>query len=110
VQSTVQPQLIAGESWTQIADSLRQPKTLSAQAIGGTAEVLTAELCDATKGHPRSVCSAPLVKQYHAALPFLNGRGGGCTGPQIKIAGGRLRDRQPPRARTARCHTGASDL
>jgi hypothetical protein len=78
IDSTVQPHLIAGLSWRQVASSLTHPASTSAQAIGGTAEVLTAELCEATGGNPQSVCSSPVVKQYQAALPLLNGRGGGC--------------------------------
>jgi hypothetical protein len=78
VDSTVQPPLIAGLSWNQIARSLTNPSTTSAQAVGGEAEVLTAELCEATGGKPQSVCSSPVVKQYEAALPLLDGKGGGC--------------------------------
>jgi hypothetical protein len=78
IDSTVQPHLIAGLSWRQIASSLTHPASTSAQAIGGTAEVLTAELCEVTGGNPQSVCSSPVVKQYQAALPLLNGKGGGC--------------------------------
>jgi hypothetical protein len=104
VQSTVQPTLIARKSWSEIASSLKHPKTRSAQAIAGTAEVLTAELCALTNGRPRSVCSAAVVKQYHTALPLMDGRGGGCPLPQASAAGRRHRGK-PPRAGAARCHT-----
>jgi hypothetical protein len=102
--STVLPRLVRGMSWTQIAGSLRHPTSISAQAIAGEAEVLTSELCLATNGTPASVCSTAIVKQYEAALPLLNGRGGGCP-TMGAIAGPRRQGDQPPRARAARCHT-----
>jgi hypothetical protein len=105
VDSTVQPGLLRGESWAQIASSLSRPTSIPAQAIAGEAEVLTAELCEATNGDPQSVCSAGVVAQYEAALPFLDGKGGGCPGA---AATARLRRRHAPSppARAARCRTG----
>jgi hypothetical protein len=105
VDSTVQPGLLSGESWAQIANSLSHPTSIPAQAIAGEAEVLTAELCEATSGRPRSVCSADVVAQYEAALPFLNGKGGGCP---ATAATDRLHRRAAPSppARATRCRTG----
>jgi hypothetical protein len=115
VDSTTQPPLIAGMSWTQIADSLSDPSSASAQAIAGTAEVLTAEVCQVTGGNPQSVCSTPVVHQYEAALPLLNGQGGGCPGGTAGPAITRRKGAEPatvrsarsrtPRAQAARCHT-----
>jgi len=105
VDSTVQPGLVAGMSWTQIASSLTRPASVPAQAIAGEAEVLTAELCEATNGNPDSVCSAAVVKQYEAALPLLNGNGGGCPITAMRTAATRERA-QPPPAGLARCRTG----
>jgi Domain of unknown function (DUF929) len=82
INSTVPPGLIAGMSWTEILSALRNPASAPAQAIGGEAEVLTAEVCEATSGNPQSVCSSAVVQQYEAALPLLNGKGGGCPAPQ----------------------------
>lgn len=104
VQSTVEPALIGGMSWTQVAGSLTNPESVAAQAIGGEAEVLTAELCEATNGNPQSVCSAPVVQQYQAALPSLNGKGGGCPAAESRKAD--RRRGQPPLASPARCRTG----
>ena len=39
---------------------------------------MTAEVCETTNGKPAAVCSSPVVAQYEAALPLLNGHGGGC--------------------------------
>ena len=79
--STVDPQLIARKSWTQLAGGLTDPSNVSTQAIAGEAEVLTAELCEATGGNPQSVCSSPVVQQYETALPTLTGKGGSCPAP-----------------------------
>jgi hypothetical protein len=103
VDSTVQPYLVGGLSWTQLTSSLRHPTSIPAQAIAGEAEVLTAELCEATNGKPAKVCSTTVVKQYEAALPLLNGMGGGC--PMAAASDGARRQHgQPPTARAARCH------
>jgi len=79
--STVDPQLIAHKSWTQLAGALTDPDNLATQAIAGEAEVLTAEVCEATGGNPQSVCSSAVVQQYEAALPTLTGKGGSCPAP-----------------------------
>jgi Domain of unknown function (DUF929) len=105
VDSTVQPTLLRGLSWTQIADSLRHPTTIAAQAIGGEAEVLTAELCEATNGNPASACSSAVVGQYQAALPLLDGKGGGCPPTGTMNAVPRLQRAREPFAGAARCNT-----
>ena len=79
--STVDPQLIAHKSWTQLAGALTDPNTHSTQVIAGEAEVLTAQVCEATAGNPQSVCSSAVVQQYEAALPTLTGKGGSCPAP-----------------------------
>lgn len=102
VSSTVDPHLIGGLTWAQVAGSLGNPTSIGAQTIAGEAEVLTAELCLATGGRPTSVCSATVVTQYEAALPLLNGQGGGCP----TVAADRpSAGHRPPRARAARCNT-----
>lgn len=103
VDSTIQPGLIQGMSWSQIGGSLTDPSSIPAQAIGGEAEVLTAEVCEATGGEPSAVCSAPQVTQYETALPSLTGQGGAC--PATSRTGARRQRRQPPLAGTARCIT-----
>jgi hypothetical protein len=103
--STVQPGLLSAMSWRQIANSLTHPASVPAQAISGEAEVLTAELCQATGGNPQSVCATQVVRQYEAALPLLNGRGGGCPTTHAIAAINEGRRRPPPAAQTTRCHT-----
>lgn len=80
-RSTVSPKLIAHKSWTQIAGALTDSSNVSTQAIAGEAEVMTAEVCEATGGIPQSVCSSTVVQRYEAALPTLTGRGGSCPAP-----------------------------
>jgi hypothetical protein len=103
--STVQPGLLGAMSWRQIADSLTHPASIPAQAISGVAEVLTAELCQATSGNPQSVCGTQVVMQYEAALPLLNGKGGGCPTTQVIAASARRQRPAPPTAQATRCHT-----
>jgi hypothetical protein len=80
-RSTVSPKLIAHRSWTQIAGALTDPSNVSTQAIAGEAEVMTAEVCEATGGSPQSICSSTIVQQYEAALSTFTGKGGSCPAP-----------------------------
>ena len=102
VSSTVDPHLIGGLTWAQVGGSLGDPNSIGAQTIAGEAEVLTAELCLATGGRPTPVCSATVVTQYEAALPLLDGQGGGC--PTV-AADSPSAGHHPPRGRAARCNT-----
>ena len=113
--STVAPVLIAHKSWTQLAGALTDPSNVTTQAIAGEAEVMTAEVCEATGGNPQSVCSSVVVQQYEAALPTLTGKGGSCPappgpggpgGPPARDAGASSHhraDRPDPVAIAARC-------
>jgi Domain of unknown function (DUF929) len=104
VHSTVFPRLIKRLSWTQLTGSLRRPRSVAAQAIAGEAEVLTAEMCEATGGQPAAVCSTAVVHHYEDALPRLNGRGGGCPTTATSTASFRRQPGPPPQAAVARCH------
>ena len=66
---------------------------------------MTAEVCEATNGKPAGVCSSPVVAQYEAALPLLNGHGGGCpiVGPASVLSD--FEFGSPPVAQATRCHT-----
>lgn len=63
------PQVIQGMSWQQIAAALTNPNTEVAQSIDGAAVILTAEICEVTGAQPSSVCDAPAVEEWQAALP-----------------------------------------
>jgi thiol-disulfide isomerase/thioredoxin len=59
--ATYSPKVLAGMSRAEIAAALDDPKDPVAKAVGGTANVLTAVLCEATGGQPSEVCTAPGV-------------------------------------------------
>ncbi len=66
--STYSPKVLQGRSRQQIAASLDDPQDPVAAAIGGSANVLTAVLCEATGGKPADVCSSAGVTQAAAAV------------------------------------------
>lgn len=68
VGSPAPPSVANGLSWRQMALSLHGPETPSSEAIAGTAEALTAEICRATGGNPTAVCGTAVVKDFAAAL------------------------------------------
>ena len=56
------PGILAGLSWSTIADKLSNPSDPVTQSIVATANDLTAPMCASTKGLPASVCSSPGVR------------------------------------------------
>jgi thiol-disulfide isomerase/thioredoxin len=62
------PELLAGKTHDQVADALDDPEDPIAQAVGGSANVLTAALCELTDGEPAEVCTAPGVTTAAKAL------------------------------------------
>jgi Domain of unknown function (DUF929) len=69
VGSPASPGVAAGLTWTKLAGALSRPKTAQAQAIDGTAELLTAEICDVTGNVPDAVCGTAAVQGYERRLP-----------------------------------------
>jgi Domain of unknown function (DUF929) len=69
VGSPAGAKLASGMSWTQLAGSMARPNTPAGQAIDGTAELLTAEICEVTGGAPATVCGAAAVWEYESRLP-----------------------------------------
>lgn len=69
VGSPASPGLAGGLFWRKVAGSLSRPNTSTGQAIDGTAELLTAEICEATGGNPATVCGAAAVSDYEKRLP-----------------------------------------
>jgi hypothetical protein len=69
VGSPASPAVADRMSWSQLAGSEARPKTATGQAIDGTAELLTAEICEATGGAPAEVCGTAAVKHYESRLP-----------------------------------------
>lgn len=62
------PTVLQGKTHEQIASALADPNSAIAKAIDGTANVVTAAVCELTKGQPGDVCTAPGVKAAAAAL------------------------------------------
>ncbi len=62
------PQLLAGHTRTQIAAALSDPNSPIAKAVDGTANVITAALCQLTSQQPRAVCTSTGVTAAAAKL------------------------------------------
>lgn len=62
------PQTLAGQDWTQIADALANPSSADAQAVDGSANALTAALCTLTGNQPAAVCSSIAVTAAKGTL------------------------------------------
>lgn len=63
------PDVLAGKSASQVAEALKDPATSQAKAVLGTANRLTAALCQLTGGQPGKVCQAPQVMTLAKQLP-----------------------------------------
>src|SRR4051812_1528155 len=59
VGASFKPQLLAGLSAVQIATALADPTSPVAKAVGGSANVFTAAICELTGGQPAAVCTSP---------------------------------------------------
>ncbi len=59
--ASLDPQVLAGKTHRQIAAALSDPASPIAQAVDGSANVITAALCEVTGQQPTPVCSAPGV-------------------------------------------------
>jgi hypothetical protein len=62
------PQTLANLDQTDVASKLSNPKSPVTQAIVGTANYLTAGICNLTGQKPASVCSASIVAKASAAM------------------------------------------
>lgn len=56
------PDVLVGKTWTQIAESMRDPSTPLARGVIGNANWITAAICEQTGGQPASVCASPAVR------------------------------------------------
>jgi hypothetical protein len=63
-----QPLALANLTWDEVASQLYQPSTAVAQAEDGSANYLTAAICEMTGNQPSAVCSAPYVSQAQEAF------------------------------------------
>ena len=62
------PQTLHGMTHDQVATALSDPTSPVAKAIDGTANVITAAICDITRHQPSNVCTAPGVTAAKAKL------------------------------------------
>jgi len=67
VGSSYSPQVLQGQSWSQIGAALKDPNSPIAKAVDGTANYLTAAICKLTGNQPASACT-PVVQQLEAKI------------------------------------------
>ncbi|HEY2284916.1 MAG TPA: DUF929 family protein [Streptosporangiaceae bacterium] len=63
------PAVLAGLTWAQVAQQMRDPSSKVAQGVLGAANYITAAICKITGNAPASVCSAPAVTAMEGKLP-----------------------------------------
>ena len=62
------PQILAGQTWTDIAGGLSDPTNPTTQAILATGNYMSAAICQATHGKPGNVCTSSGVQAAAKAL------------------------------------------
>jgi hypothetical protein len=62
------PEVLAGKTHEEIAKALADPNSDIAKGVDGVANVLTAAICETTKGQPANVCDSAGVKAAASAL------------------------------------------
>jgi hypothetical protein len=62
------PDILSGMSWQAIADSLAQPSSPQAMAILGSANLITAAVCQVAGHQPAAVCSSASVQAIEKQL------------------------------------------
>ncbi|HEY5110165.1 MAG TPA: DUF929 family protein [Acidimicrobiales bacterium] len=62
------PQILAGQSWTDISGGLSDPTNPTTQAILATGNYMSAAICQATHGQPGKVCTSSGVQAAAKAL------------------------------------------
>jgi hypothetical protein len=68
ISAPYNPQVLQGESWSQIAAGLSDPTNYATQAIVATANYISASICRMTNDQPGSVCDSPGVEAANTAL------------------------------------------
>ena len=62
------PDILGGMAWQQVADSLKQPDSAQAKAIVGSANLITAAICQLTAQQPDTVCFTPSIQTIEPKL------------------------------------------
>ncbi|MHB1444168.1 MAG: DUF929 family protein [Acidimicrobiales bacterium] len=68
VNSTYDPAVLQGLSWSQIASQLADPSSTVAQNIDGSANFMSAIICKLTNGQPGGVCTSAGVQAASSIL------------------------------------------
>ena len=66
--ATYLPDILAGMTWQQVASALQQPDSAQAKAILGSANLITAAICELTVQQPASVCTGSSIQAIEATL------------------------------------------
>jgi thiol-disulfide isomerase/thioredoxin len=62
------PNVLSSMSWQQVAQALQDPSSAQAKAIIGSANLLTAAICQLTQQQPTAVCSAPDIQSVEQKI------------------------------------------
>lgn len=73
VGSPILPTVFRGQSWTEIASTLKKSNNPTAQQVLGVANVYTASICRLDGERPASICSARGIRSAANLLPALKG-------------------------------------
>jgi hypothetical protein len=68
VGATYSPEALAGMSWQAVSDALKDPSTVQAKAILGSANLFTAAICKLTSDQPSSICSTAAIQAIEQKL------------------------------------------
>jgi hypothetical protein len=66
--ASVDPSILTGKTQAQIADDIANPSSTISKAVLGSANVITAQLCQLTNNQPAQVCTSSGVTAAAAAL------------------------------------------
>ena len=81
------PQVLSGLSWQEIANELSNPNSNVTKDIVGSANYLTAAICQVTKQQPGTVCTAAPIPQIEQSLGKAAFHAGGT---QVGLVPGRF--------------------
>jgi hypothetical protein len=62
------PQILAGQTWAQVAAALKDPNSAIAKGADGAANMITATICKTTNNQPSSVCTSPTIKTIEGQI------------------------------------------
>ncbi len=80
IGASYDPQVLSNLDWQAIANALANPQSPIAQSILGTANYMTAAICQATNQQPANVCQAAPIPQVQQSLNGSTGNTGTLEG------------------------------